>query len=384
MSEHHPTAPAGPSKPAKPRPDFPLFPHATGRWAKKIRGKLHYFGPWADADGALERYLSQKDDLHAGRKPRQVSEGVTVKDAANAFLNHKQALVDSGELSPRTWEEYRATADLVVKGFGKGRLAADLGPDDFAKLRARMAAKWGPVRLGNEIQRVRSVFKHAHESELLDRPVRFGLGFARPSKKTLRLERARKPPRMFEAAELRRMLGAAGPTLRAMLLLGANAAFGNADCGTLPLAALDLEGGWVSYARVKTGIPRRAALWPETVQALREALRQRPEPKRPEHAAMAFLTKFGAPWFKGDTTNPLSAETRKLLDALGIRGRNFYALRHVFETVAGESGDQAAVDHVMGHAREDMASVYRERISDERLRAVSDRVRKWLFPRGAS
>jgi hypothetical protein len=50
-------------KPDKPYPDFPLFPHATKRWAKKIRGKLHYFGPFESA-------FHQVLDFLAGQRPR--------------------------------------------------------------------------------------------------------------------------------------------------------------------------------------------------------------------------------------------------------------------------------------------------------------------------
>ena len=100
MSETHSTTKPTTSKPAKPYPDFPLTPHPAGYWCKKIRGKLYYFGPWADPDAALAKYLEQKDELYAGRKPRQDREGVTVKDLANAFLAHKQARLESGELSP--------------------------------------------------------------------------------------------------------------------------------------------------------------------------------------------------------------------------------------------------------------------------------------------
>ena len=382
MSVGHRTPSA---KPSKPYPEFPLFPHATKRWAKKIRGQLHYFGPWDDPDAALNKYLEQKDSLHAGRKRKAEVGALTVKALANAYLNHKQERLDTGELSPRTWASYKEATDLLVSRFGKNRLVADLGLEDFAALRKKMASKWGPVRVGGFIQRIRSVFKYGFDAELMQAQMRFGPGFARPSKKTLRLERAKKGPKMFEAAELKELLVAAGLPMKAMILLGVNCGFGNSDCGTLPTSSLDLAGGWVNYPRPKTGIPRRCPLWAETVEAIREAIGKRPEPKDSADAALTFITVRRSSWHKKVEDNPISKEMRKLLDALGINGhRSFYALRHTFETIGGEAKDQIAVDHIMGHARDDMASVYRERISDARLKAVADHVHDWLFANPAA
>ena len=77
---------------------------------------------------------------------------------------------------------------------------------------------------------------------------------------------------------------------------------------------------------------------------------------------------------------PSKKEWIDKLNITGRRGLNFYTIRHVFETQAGESRDQVAVDAIMGHADSSMAAAYRERISDERLVAVVEHVRnKWLF-----
>jgi hypothetical protein len=68
--------------PKKPSPKYPLTAHASGKWQKKIRGDIYYFGNWGrrvngklvrvDGDGwkeALALYEAQADDLHAGRTP---------------------------------------------------------------------------------------------------------------------------------------------------------------------------------------------------------------------------------------------------------------------------------------------------------------------------
>jgi len=408
-----------PSKPAKPHADYPLYAHVSGRWAKKIRQKLYYFGSWADGpDAAVQKYLDKKDDLLAGRTPRAPSDRLTVRDLCNRFLTYKQNMLASGEITSRTFRDYHTACGRLVGYFGKNRIVDDLHPIDFEGLRAELAKGRGPVALSNEIGRIRVVFNFAVDECLTEQPVRSGKTFHKPSRKALRVERARRTrehgKRMFEPDELRRLIDASPPILNAMILLACNCALGQSDCANLPMNAIDLEKGWLDYPRPKTGIERRCPLWAETRAAIRTAIMEGPRAENPEYADLLFLTKYGNKWVRtrispetlcwlgnplifkrrtcpqpsfsmGSTTNgvaidAIAQEFRKLLRSLGINGqRGFYAIRHTHQTAAEESRDLPAVRHVMGHVDDSMSAAYRERISDERLKAVTDVVHAWLF-----
>jgi integrase len=405
----------------KPYPDFPLSPHATGTWQKKIRGRTFYFGRWArvvngqltrvEGDGweeALERYKAVADDLHAGRTPRVNWDALTVAELCNRFLTAKLRQLEAGEIGQRSFGEYKDATDRLVSMFGKVRPVADLAADDFEALRDALAKQYGPVRLGNEIQRVRTVFKYGWDSGLFDKPVRYDPLFKKPSAGVMRRHRAKSGERMLEAAEIRRMLDAlagqeveTGNTdeetgepetvilqpnaaLRAMILLGVNCGFGNNDCAQLPLSAVNLESGWLDFPRPKTGIPRRCPLWLETVEALRAAIADRAELRQEEAAALVFITVRGGSWAGKGRANPISGAARKLLKAVGLYrpGIGFYTFRHVFRTVADATRDPVAVDLIMGHTDPSMGGRYRERVEDGRLQAVAEHVRQWLFGAG--
>jgi integrase len=382
MSQSDSTFSAPTSKPAKPeRPEgSPLYWHASGRWAKKIRGRLHYFGRGSH-DDALAEYNRQAADLHSGRLPRDASpNALTVYQLCAKFLTAKKDQRDNGELSTRMFVEYADVCKRLIRQFGRGRAVADLGPDDFAALRKKMAGTWGPVRLKAEIIRSRTPFLWASKSGLIDRPPVYGEGFNVPTAAVIRRHKAKKGKKLFEVDEVGKLLAAASQPLKSMALLGLNCGFGNGDIAALPIPAVDLNGGWIDFARPKTGIDRRIPLWPETVEALRDWLTVRPTPHDEADAGLVFITYKRGSW-KDDTGRALPHEFRKLADSAGIDGsRGFYCLRHTFQTIGDECGDFLAVRKIMGHATNDIADVYRERVSDERLKKVTDHIRAWALP----
>ena len=426
-------------RPDKPKgyKGFPLYAHPAGYWAKKINKKLHYFGRWgqirngkmvhlpyeASWRAALELYKLQRDDLHAGRVPRTKDNGRKIlAELCDRFLDAKRLKMESGELSVRSYQEYYQTAVRLQGQFGSTRLIDDILPDDFQALRASIAKNCGPVRLGNEITRVKSFFKFAKKNKLVADEIEFGSEFAKPDKSVMRRNRADRGKKLFTRDELQLMLDAVAgkhvpvpskdgkvkpkkvalkvdPLLRALILLGANAGAGNTDVANLLNHHLDLKGGWLNYPRGKTGIDRRVPLWPETVAAIKSAVTARPKPKHEADAECVFLTprregdiRTGAVRLVqlGSTSRVdyVSDKFSKLLKTLHINGRKglgFYSLRHTFATIGLQTGDRDAVKALMGHAESDMLSVYDETgPSDERLQAVTNHVRGWLFGEGGA
>ena len=316
-----------------------------GKWGRRVEGKLTRV-PGDGWEDALREYKEVADDLHAGRTLRVKGNGLTVADLCNRFLTAKLWKQEAGEIGTRAFTEYKETTDLIVSGFGANRLVDDLAVDDFESLRAAMARQWGPVQLANAITRVRSVFKYGTDNGLIEKTVRFGSEFRKPDQSVLRRHRAKTGERMFSAAEVRSFVEGvmvpggdrgpellrADPQLRAMILLGINAGFGNRDCATLPFSAADLDRGWINFPRPRTGIPR-----PSQSSAKRSPC----GPSLPGSRSAGWFSsaRRATPGFgTGERRTPTrslssSASWRSAYRAIAP-GLGFYVLSHTFRAVA--------------------------------------------------
>lgn len=361
------TKPVGQAKPQKPYKTFPLSASSSGSWIKQIAGKRHYFGPWHDPEGALEKYRREFPYLHAGIEPPRDS--LTLRELLNAFDDEKSSMLGAGRISKRTYDEYMAVCTIIADVLGKTRPVESITPLDLKQVAHRLArGKSGqpvsPVTTKRMLTFARMVFKFANE--ILDCNVKYKQALRSPEKKLIRERRVAAGERMFEAAEIRTLIENADPNMLVVTLLGINCGFGPTDM--VELTTDRIRDGFIDYPRPKTGVQRRCPLWPETQAAI---------------TAVASKTHVlnGKVWNR----HVMARDFRKLCKKCGVyqQGRTeLYSLRRTFETVAKNAAvNQSVIDRIMGHERPVTSEVYVQRTFDRQLIRCTEFVRDWIFGR---
>ena len=167
--------------------------------------------------------------------------------------------------------------------------------------------------------------------------------------------------------------------MRAFVLLALNCGMYAADIGTLVPADVRQQAGLtlVDNDRGKTGVQRRAVLWPETVAAMTGVRRG---------TDVLFVTVRGNPWVTTDNNkNAIAMLFARSLRAWGIKraGVGFGSLKHTHVSAVGHLADVNAARLVRGHVVSGIESHY-DFPSLERIQAVTDVARQRLLLRSTT
>jgi len=379
------TTPTLPSSTAHPDSSCPLWLHPSGRWTIKRRGRQFYFGK--DAKEAHKLWEAGQHWYEQGQLPPDRQDVPRVRDLLNKFLTARLEDRDSGDLAYVTFRDYERACRSVADFFGRYTPVGEAFT--LVKLKSyrlhvskRLIA---PTSLKVHLRKVATILKWAYEHQVVNTPIATG-GTLKPAKlRRIREYKREHGQRFLEPSEVRKILEITDPVWKAAILLGVNCGFGNTDIARLRVGDIDLDKGWIEYPRPKTGVMRRCPLWPETVEAIRQALRARPKPAKAKDRDLVFLSARGLPLVRVTENGAVAGHIPEIFDrilrAAGVKkpGIGFYTLRHCFRSAATLSRDREAADFIMGHSRGDMAENYIHYFPDDRLEAVSDAVRGWLF-----
>ena len=364
----------------------------SGLWCLTRKGRRYYLG--STESEAKQRYQRYKRSIDRGLPIPKLGEdppegndaAPTIKNICLVFLESQKLRVDQGDLSQRSLNDYAKSCRDFSELFGE-LWVSEIKPEHFAEYKADVASRRNLVSVGNEVTRIKTIFKTLFEDGVIDAIPNFGKHFKRPKKADVRAYKHSKGRKDLSRDECLLLLAELGVHERAMALLGLNAGFGNSDLAILPIDDVDLDEGKIVTIRSKTKEYRVATLWPETVEALELSLGHRHKPNQPEAEDSFFVTFTGKLYVQktvgnGKTTNDLlNVRTRAAMQRVKIhqQGRNFYNLRHTFRTVANAVGDDKATAWIMGHVRDEMSDTYVHEAPMKRIQKVTDHVRNWLF-----
>lgn len=339
---------------------------ASGRgWYKRITGGgtkwIASFNAAPTARDADRIFAERFGELTAP----PTRDAVTLDYGVNAFIDAKRPTVN-----PHTLKEYQSILKDFKDTVGERKVLTVIGPVEFTAYAKRVSG-YSVIRRTKIVGVIRTAFNWFVAQEWMER-VSYGPVFAQPSKKLVRIDRAKRPRRMYTAKQVRTLYRHAKGMMRAAVLLGINGGMGPADVSRVTVSMID--GDLLRADREKTGATRIVPLWPITQKALTRLT--------PDDEGHLFYGSRGGP-LESLHNRGVVRRFQKLCDSADVPNLGFYTLRRTFRTVADAIPDRRAVDIVTGHVQEDMGSVYVQEVHPDRLRAVTDHVLKWFSGRAA-
>lgn len=354
--------------------DFPLTRCKYGksgvRYRKIIRGQHFYFGNGGDADDALADYLATRHHLELGKTLAEARElaaraegkpgsRVTVDELANRYLADRIAAQTAGRLQEQTLRDYKHAARLLIGCVGRSTVVDELTPNDFARMQRELHKGRQLQTVKNLIVNIKIIFNFAYDRDLIDRPVKYGRSF-HVSSREIKRSKVDTPTFYFSAPELRELIDEADDRTRAMILLGINGGLGNRDVAMLRERHIDFDSGWINYPRRKTGQARSFPMWPETAEALKLVIKNRPLAKSSDEFDCVFIGRNGRVLYREHGHNQVRRTFRALLDRVGVfpTGSGFYTLRRTFITIGRKTGRALCVKYIAGHVMSDITDRY--------------------------
>jgi integrase len=279
------------------------------------------------------------------------------KRDSKAYWDEFKELVGVRTVAELTAKHFRTYRDTVNHNRAKGRVdeSGKAHPLSPSYIRARFGAIKAVFRFAQtEGEDVESLANAVTLCRMLKAPKQNGVS-AHP----------------IPLAEFHKMLEKADSKWKAILLLSLNCAFYPVDVMTVEKTHIDLQAGTLCNRRTKTGVPRIAVLWGQTVKAIRDY-----QAEHPHDEPTVFVSAYGTRY----SADHIRRGFRKLRDDSGVdESIGFEQIRDAAQTYAIRAGaSPLEVDMLLGH-RTNIRDNYLERCAD----MVADACRKleaYCFP----
>ena len=308
--------------------------------------------------------------------PSPAAPAFTVLDALDEYIQSREV---AGR-ADGTLESYRGHRASIAHSRLASLPAVEVTPADIETFRAwRRERSWKTVRRPGQVENpeVSEVARAASNATVnralmvlgasFNRLVRLGRLRENPVTRVTKAREARQPRVALSKDEARRLIDAAGPALRPLVVAGLYTGARLGELLRLTWGDVNFGAGTISLFRPKVGNASRIPLHPRLAE---ELVRVREARALKEKRAVAddepiFLSGYGRAWV---TVRRAFGRALKAAGLAGRKGLTFHSLRHTFAVHFLEGGAAVTdLQGVLGHTDLSTTQIYAHMV-DSRTR----------------